>query len=44
MDRITQLIEVLKALAEVQRNEETIVNRELQAVLNELMIELKLKK
>lgn len=42
-NRVEELTEAIRALAEVQRNETTIVNNELHRLIRELMDELNLK-
>ena len=41
--RTTELIETVKALAQVQQAGNTFVDREIRAVIAELLVELKLK-
>jgi len=42
-ERTTALIETVKALAQVQQAGNTFVDREIRAVIAELLVELKLK-
>ena len=42
-DRASNLIETVKALAQVQQAGNTFVDREIRAVIAELLVELKLK-
>lgn len=41
--RVEELTSALIAMAEVQRNDQTFVNKELHKIIKELMNELKLK-